>query len=397
MKNKNIYVFALAALGDGISGGDRIFIELTRRWSKKINIKVIVWEEGLAMCKRQKLKGKYLKFITLKVGKLKNFGFIFTYFYRTFLGIKYAVELDIKKQKKTYIYSASEFIMDTIPAFILKVRYPKITWVAAWYQTAPNPISGFSEGSLATRYRLKALMYWLAQLPTKPLIKNKADLILVNNEDERKRFSQLNNEGKVAVIIGAVDLSKINIYIKKHNKNKSKKYDAVFQGRFHPQKGVVELIKIWNEVVKDRPRAKLAMIGDGPLMEEVKEKINTLKLSKNVKLFGYVYDGDKKYNIFSNSKIVVHPAYYDSGGMASAEAMAFGLPAVGFDLVAYKSYYPKGMLKVKKGDEKAFSRAIAKLLKDQKLQIKIGSEAKTMIEKSWSWDVRADEILSKFI
>ena len=57
---------------------------------------------------------------------------------------------------------------------------------------------------------------------------------------------------------------------------KSKKYDAVFIGRFHPQKGVLELIDIWKRVVNKKPQAKLAMIGDGPLMKKVQLKIKKI-------------------------------------------------------------------------------------------------------------------------
>ena len=78
--------------------------------------------------------------------------------------------------------------------------------------------------------------------------------------------------------------------------------------------------------------------------------------------------------------------------MASAEAMAFGIPAVGFDLPAYKSYYPHGMIKVKKGDIRSFAHAIVELLGDNLRRNKLGQEAFEMIKKSWSWQDRADEI-----
>ena len=137
------------------------------------------------------------------------------------------------------------------------------------------------------------------------------------------------------------------------------------------------------------------MIGDGPLMKEVRKQITENGLRNNVKLFGYVFDGSKKYEIFANSKLVVHPAYYDSGGMATAEAMAFGIPAVGFDLKAYESYYPKGMMKV--DNEKEFSDTIIKLLKDNKKRVKLGNEAKLLVENNYSWEMRSEQILDNIL
>lgn len=393
---RNFHIFALAAHGEGISGGDRIFIELARRWQSEFPITIHTWEEGKRMCDRQGLsESKNLKYKTHKLGVFSKLGFVLGYMARILIGTKLGLTLRLENKKQVYLYNASEFWMDSLPCFILKLRYSEIKWIATWYQTAPNPLKGFAEGKRKERYRLNALLYWLAQLPIKPLIANFADFVLVNNQSERSQFPGLNKKDRAVVVIGAVPLENINKYRSLITDRRSLKYDAVFQGRFHAQKGVIELIEIWKKVVEKKPYAKLAMIGDGPLMRNVRLKIKSLKLENNVKLFGYVFDGDKKYKIFSESKVVVHPAFYDSGGMASAEAMAFGIPAVGFNLESYKSYYPRGMIKVKIGDLHAFSRAILDLLEDDAKRRRLGNDAKALIEKSWSWDRRADEILMK--
>lgn len=118
-------------------------------------------------------------------------------------------------------------------------------------------------------------------------------------------------------------------------------------------------------------------------------------MEKNIILTGYLFDGPEKYRIFSQSKLVVHPAFYDSGGMAAAEAMAFGLPAIGFDLKSYKSYYPQGMIKIKNWNLGSFAKSILELLNDQRERERIGRNALNMINNSWSWDKRSKEILGR--
>lgn len=393
----NFHFFAMAALGEGISGSDRIFIEFARRWQKKAKLTIYVNEEGREMCKRQRLyEGKSLKYEVWDTSRWAKKGFVVAYFTRIFRSVFEAFKLPVSHPSSTIIYSASEFWMDSLPAFILKLRYPKSTWAAAWYQTAPNPLKGFAEGQREEKYNFKALLYWLAQFPIKPIVAKFADYVLINNEAERKRFPLLDKKKRTIIVIGAIDLDKIGKWKKAHGKF-AKKYDAVFQGRFHPQKGVVELIEIWKKVVNEKPDAKLAMIGDGPLMESVKLKIKSERLETNVKLLGYVFDGDLKYKTFSESKIVVHPAFYDSGGMAAAEAMAFGLPCVGFDLESYKSYYPQGMVKVKVGDIDLFGNAVLDLLSDTKKRDKLAKEAMEMLNKNWSWSRRTAEVLKNIV
>lgn len=389
-KLTTIHIFALAALGGGLSGGDRIFIEFSRHWSKKFPVNVYVWEEGLLMCQRENLKGLNLKIRLIKVGYIAKLGFLFTYVYRIFLGLKLGLILQVKKQD--YFYSASEFWMDFIPAFLLKLRHPKNKWVSAWFQTAPNPLTGFAEGKRKNLYRLRAFIYWFMQQPIKPLISRFADFILVNNELEKKEFLKPAKHNKVIVVGGAVDTGAILKYQRTHKQIRVKKYLAVFQGRFHPQKGVVELIDIWKLVIQKIPSAKLAMIGDGPLMLDVKNRIKELGLNRNIDLFGYLHDGDIKYSIFANSMIVLHPSFFDSGGMASAEAMAFGLPCVGFDLKAYLSYYPKGILKVPVGNYQSFCDAIIELAQNNSLYAKLSKAGGSMIRRKWSWNRKVSEV-----
>lgn len=380
---KAFHIVTMSTYGKGLSGGDRIWIELSKRLGKKYPVFIYLWEEGLVIAKREGLEN--VKYILWSAKFWANFGFFVNYFARIVIAIVNSFRLRLDNSANTILYSSSEFWQDSIPTLILKLRHPNITWIAAWYQTAPNPFQ--------VKYHFRASLYFLVQFPVKPLIKKFADLVIVNNEDERGKFQEMDKKKKIFVMLGAVDLDKIKGYQKVH-KNIPKVYDGVFQGRFHPQKGVSELIDIWKMVVDKKPDAKLAMIGDGPLMENVKLKIKTLKLEDNIRLFGYVFDGEEKYRIFSQSKVVLHPAIYDSGGMASAEAMAFSLPAVGFDLVAYISYYPKGMVKSKIGDLYDFAKQVLMLLNNPQNRTKLGKEALRMLERNWSWDVRAKSFLS---
>lgn len=115
----------------------------------------------------------------------------------------------------------------------------------------------------------------------------------------------------------------------------------------------------------------------------------------NIDLLGFMFDGIQKDKVFKQSKIFVHPAIYDSGGMAAAEAMAFGLPGVSFDLIALKSYYPYGLLKAKKGDLNDFSKKIIFLLQNKKLYEKISAQGIKMIRSEWTWKHRAKQFLDK--
>ncbi len=392
MKLKNIYIIANAALGFGLSGGDRIFIELARRWSKSVhNIKIFVWEEGLEMCRRNNLQN--VDYIVWHAARYKKYGFTLLYLIRTIKGCVGSLKVQCHPDN-TIIYSASDFLPDSIPAMVLKLRFKdKIKWIAGFYLFAPHPLS--SESPYNYGYKLKGMFYYLSQLPVYWIVKRYADMVFVTSEPDVEKFMTKKRKGNSIVVIhGGVDTKPSTAYLTSYKLTpvSQRKYDACFVGRFHYQKGILELIDIWKSVCEKKPGSRLAVIGMGPLERKVRKRIIELKLNHNIDLLGFK-DADEKHEIFKQSKIMVHPATYDSGGMAAAEGMAWGLPGVSFDLEALKTYYPKGMLKVPNGNIKGFANCILALLRDSDLYTTTANDARNLIIEDWDWDNKANEIL----
>ncbi len=133
---------------------------------------------------------------------------------------------------------------------------------------------------------------------------------------------------------------------------------------------------------------------DNPIEKSVNVKIRQYGLMNNIDIFGFK-DGQEKFEIFKQSKIILHPATYDSGGMAAAEGMAWGLPGVSFDLEALKSYYPKGMLKTELRNVEEFANNIIELLNNKDLYEKTSMDARSLIVDLWDWKKRSEFILDQ--
>lgn len=385
--NSKLIIIANNNIGNSQSGGDTIFLEFIKHWQNKLDITVFGSEETKHLLKRYQLNPTLIQ--TDKSNQNSNptvFNLICHTLRRIFWGkIAFFTHLKLFRNAK-YCYTASDFYPDFIIGLLYKIIFPKGIWLCGQYLFAPKPGTKFSP----YRYQpLKGWLYYLSQLPTQNLSKAFADQILITSKPDKFRFPQK----KVVIVQGGVDTAESEKYlisgkIKPLNK---RKYDAVFQGRLHSQKGVLELTDIWQLVVKHIPQAKLAIIGDGQEEKELKSKIKKLKLNKNIILFGFK-SGQDKYNIFKDSKIVVHPAIYDSGGMAAAEAMAWGLPGVSFDLEALKTYYPLGMIKTPIGDYQRFANNIINLLQKANLYQKMSKDSLKLIRNIWDWSKRSEKL-----
>ncbi|MBI1870782.1 MAG: glycosyltransferase family 4 protein [Chlamydiae bacterium] len=388
---KTFFILAHWMQGQAMSGGDRIFIELSKRWSSQWKIKFFVSSEGWKICQREGL-GDFDHEILVS-DQWNRFGYLLNYLYRTLTAIFKLLKW--KVEEGDIVYSSSDFWPDALPALILKLRFKeKVRWIAGFYLVMTPPWR--KDFPYKGRSRLMGLFYWLTQWPIFLWVKKYSDWVFVTSEPDVPKFvTPKRGLENIVVVKGGIDQRPSMEYLCSASVRpiSKRKYDACFIGRFYYPKGVLELMDIWQEVCKARPNARLAVIGVGILEGRLKEKIERLGLKEKIDLLGFK-DGDEKYEIFKESKLVLHPAIYDSGGMAACEAMAWGLPGVSFDLEALKTYYPKGMLKTPCYDLKKFSDHILLLLNDTTLYEKMKEEA-IVLAREWDWDKRAEEILKK--
>jgi glycosyltransferase involved in cell wall biosynthesis len=381
-------------IGYGLSGGDTIFIQLLKNWQNSNQITFLACQEAINILPSSINKLNIITTDSVNPNPSNSLINLFFHYLRRI----YKVFLSISRNKSLlqdneFVYSVSDFLPDLLPTLFLKISKPKIKWMAGYYLFAPNPFSKTSP--YHGIHRLKGFIYWFIQLFTKSIVNHFADYILITSSPDITRFSKNKH---VIVIRGGVDLIEINNYIKAHPLKlpPQRQYDACFLGRFHPQKGCLKLIAIWKNVTNKLPNAKLAIIGQGEMENQMRQMISKYKLQKNIDIFDFLV-GTPKYQIFADSKIVVHPATYDSGGMASAEAMAFGLPGISFDLESLRSYYPKGFLKSKCFSTTDFANNIVKLLTNKTIYHTLSEESLKLIKTNWNWIKRAKEIYSSIV
>ena len=362
-----------------LGGGDRIMVECIRRWRRDHKITVYGNEGARQLCDWFELKG--IEHVTWPADKWKRFGRLAWWLAQTIIGCRRVKDIQFSPHEEHLIMVTSEFYPNSLPAFRLKKRYPQTPLVMESFLLAPKWFSGKpGPGLIFTAYRP------FQKLMLRKVLRE-AEMILVTGEEDREFImSEGRSSGSFFAVLGGVDLSIPQSVPEPPQKD----FDVVFIGRLHPQKGPLELMDIWKLLTAKKPEARLAMIGSGPLEAQCKAKVKRLGLADRVQFFGF-RDGVEKYKIVKASRVVVHPAVYDSGGMAAAEALCCGLPGVSFDLPALRTYYPRGWLKAPSGDFPQFADHIYRLLSEPQLYAET-SKAAYAAGLEWDWNARAKAI-----
>jgi glycosyltransferase involved in cell wall biosynthesis len=286
-----------------------------------------------------------------------------------------------KKKNTDIIFSSSFFLPDLIPALMLKLYFPTSKLVTAAYLfTTKKWGSDYSGG------RIKGFLFYINQVIFLFITKKYNGAVLTASEYDRKRLAQFYgmNEQSVLAVRGGVD----NAFFASIPAQDFH-YDAVFVGRFHPQKCVAELIYIWSKVVKQYPKRILALVGGGILEDELKNLVLKNGLQKNV-LFMGVQDGIPKTKILKASRIFLSASRYDSGNIALDEALACGVPGIVYDLPRLN--YPNGVTKVPIGNQDLFIDSALDLLNQEEKHKKLSDEALSFAQ-TIDWNNTAEKIL----
>lgn len=101
-------------------------------------------------------------------------------------------------------------------------------------------------------------------------------------------------------------------------------------GRFNDQKNHPYLLKVFEEVAREKIDAYLLLVGDGPNLEKVQEQINAHPYKDRIMYYGttnhveYIYDA---------IDVFVLPSKYEGLGIVFLEAQINGLPCVTSNMV----------------------------------------------------------------
>lgn len=136
------------------------------------------------------------------------------------------------------------------------------------------------------------------------------------------------DNGNVYRLNNAIDLDKFK-YDEEKRKEKRKELNIEDStlvighvGRFVEQKNHRFLIDIFNEVHRQKENSILLLAGQGPLMEEMKEKVKILGIEDSVKFLGQRNDINELYQAFD---VFCLPSLYEGLPVVGVEAQATGL------------------------------------------------------------------------
>lgn len=212
----------------------------------------------------------------------------------------------------------------------------------------------------------------------------KSNKLIVYTENEKNNIKNLYNikHNNFAIISHNIELPTLDRKIKSDN------IRILFVGRLIQDKGIEELLEIFEEIACEYNNIELIIAGDGVLKNSLKEKYQNRKI-----LFVGWKTGIELYNLYNNCDIFCFPSKTETFGMVIIEAMKYKIPIIttegdsvsniienNYTGLTSKLLCDKGEIKINKEELK---HLVIKLIKNPKLRDELANNAFDVYNKKY--------------
>ena len=157
-------------------------------------------------------------------------------------------------------------------------------------------------------------------------------------------------------------------------------------GRLSPEKGYLDLLKIYKDLKKKKCKWHLDIVGDGNERKKLENYIKENKLEEDVTLHGFK-NSKEIDKLMQKSSIYIMTSYTESFGIVLLEAMSNGLPCLAFDSAeGAKEVITSGRdgYLIKHRNFKAMEKIILDLIKNIDARKELGKNGRKKVKEYMS-------------
>ena len=224
-------------------------------------------------------------------------------------------------------------------------------------------------------------------------------IITASNHIRRRLIIYGCPEKKIQVVRLGIDIDKIDKIIQRNNKTKFPSFIHV--GRLVDKKSPLPILFSFKKILKNFPKAKFYIIGDGPEFPRIKNFIKKLELNNSVTLYGsrnsdFVWKKMAECWVFVQHSCTSNRGDQEGFSVGILEASFCGLPVIS----TIHNGIPENIIEGKTGflvqehDYSSFALKMEKLLNDKTLRQSIGKAGELNVRKKYFIEKRGMNILN---
>jgi colanic acid/amylovoran biosynthesis glycosyltransferase len=199
---------------------------------------------------------------------------------------------------------------------------------------------------------------------------------------------------KLVLVRCGLDLS---LFPEQKVRDASRPVRVITVGRLAPEKGQLGLIDAFSEVVQGGSSAELHIVGDGPLRNELEQRIADRGLVGRCVLRGYKPEREVLDEI-AQADVFVLSSFMEGLPVVLMEALALGLGVVApcvAGIPELVEHEHSGLL-FPAGDWQSLARNLARLIGDEELRRRLGAAGRSRVELEFDVERTVEPLVERY-
>lgn len=158
----------------------------------------------------------------------------------------------------------------------------------------------------------------------------KCQIIISPSELIKKELINKEIQAPVTVVSNGIDLK----FFRGEKRHFPQTHPRLLHvGRIAPEKNTEEVLRAFALIKREIPDALLTIVGDGPVLTDLKREASELNIADSVNFTGYKARKDLP-QVYADHDLFITASAMETQGLVALEAIATGLPAIGVDAYA---------------------------------------------------------------
>ncbi|MGQ9514516.1 MAG: glycosyltransferase family 4 protein [Thermoproteota archaeon] len=215
--------------------------------------------------------------------------------------------------------------------------------------------------------------------------RNFFERIVVLNNFSRKIASRAGmDESRMVTIPNGVDLEALESEEPLKLEGEPR---ILFTGRLAEVKGINLLIDAFKNISEEHKKAKLYIVGDGPLRNKAEEQVKNFGMRERVKFEGFVKSTREVYRYYRSADLLVLPSLVENFSITLLEAMGARLPIIASDAEGNREIISDGEdgILFKCGNPRDLEEKVLLLISDPNFGKKMAERAYEKVRARYTW------------
>ncbi len=222
--------------------------------------------------------------------------------------------------------------------------------------------------------------------------------ILAEQTMRKRGFEQIVTVGVGIDLEQLIDKAEATAFSEKLRKEKNDRFFMLYVGVMEDRRNIIFMLRMLRYIADRVPNVCLVMVGKGQEQyeAEVNKTIEELHLSGHILWTKMLSQGQLK-SVYEQADLFLLPSKYEIFGMVILEAMSQGVSVVSSLNGGSSTLIQNGVngVIIEEFDEKKWGDNAIALLHNHQQRVDIAIKAKNTVNRDYSWDCIAGQILAK--